>query len=383
MKTKLVIPLLGFIALPACSSSGERRKTEAAATPAVAVQVIRVQMTAWPETYDAVGTVRARKAAVISSKLMGYVREVNVRVGDRVRQGQVLATVDARDLEATRQRAEAGRQEARSAALEVDNAIAAAKANLELAQVTFKRFDDLFQKKSVSNQEFDEASTRLKAAQANYEMALAKRKQVEAKIAQADQEVATVAVNLAYANIEAPFAGVVTEKSVEPGNLAAPGAPLLTIEQEGSYRLEAAVEESRLPLVRLGQSVSVAFDALGRSLDGRVSEIVPAVDAASRSFTVKIDVPALPGIRSGLFGRASFASSPKQVIALPAEAVSEHGQLQSVMVADSGVARARMVTLGRSKAGQVEVLSGLAAGDQVISPVPAGLEDGARIEVRQ
>jgi RND family efflux transporter MFP subunit len=380
MKIQFAITLVSLAALGGCSSH-EARKAPSPSQP-VAVQTAAVETVAWPDSYDAIGTVRARKAATISSKLMGYVREVKVRVGDRVRPGQTLLSIDARDLEANRQRAEAGRQEARSAAAEVDNAIAAAKANLELAQVTYKRFEDLYRKKSVSNQEFDEAATRLKGAQASYEMALAKKKQVQARIEQAEQEIRAVTVNLGYAEVVAPFAGVVTEKNVDPGNLAAPGVPLMTIEQTGDYRLEASVEESRLPLVRLGQTVPVRFDALARTLPGRVAEIVPAVDAASRSFTVKIDLPAVAEMRSGIFGRAAFPATPRQAVVAPLGAVVERGQLQSVMVADHGVARVRLVTLGRRSEDRVEVLSGLTAGELVIFPIPATLEDGARIEVR-
>ncbi len=102
-------------------------------------------------------------------------------------------------------------------------------------------------------------------------------------------------VTRSYAEVLAPFAGVVTAKSVEPGNLALPGAPLLTIEREGAYRLEASVEESQLAAIRVGQPVSVTLDGVDRTLDARVSEIVPAVDAASRAYIVKIDLPAIAG----------------------------------------------------------------------------------------
>ena len=385
MKLRLVFPSIALgiaLAFLAGCSKHAPQKSESAAAP-VAVRAFAVEPTAWVEAYDAVGTVRARNVATISSKLMGYVREVKVRVGDRVRPGQSLVVIDARDLEANRSRAEAGRLEAHSAALEVDEGIAVAKANLDLAQVTFNRFADLFAKKSVSNQEYDEASTRLKAAQANYQMTLARKQQVQAKITQAEQEVRAVTVNLNYADVVAPFAGVVTEKSVEPGNLAAPGAPLLTIEQAGAYRLEVAVEESRLPLIRSGQAVPIRFDALGQAVNGRVAEIVPAVDPASRSFIVKLDLPAMAELRSGLFGRAFFPTPQRQALAVPIAAVVETGQLQSLMVADEGVARARLVTLGQRTQDRVEVLSGLTSGDRVIYPVPASVQDGVRVEVRQ
>ena len=166
---------------------------------------------------------------------MGYVREVKVQTGDHVREGQLLVTLDARDLDANARRAEAAREEVRTSVPEADSAVAAAKANLDLAQTTFNRMKELFQKKSISNQEFDEASAKLKAAQAAYEMARARRTQLDAKLAQAEQEVRATEVTRSYAEISAPFAGIVTAKSVDPGTLAVPGAPLLTIERDGAY----------------------------------------------------------------------------------------------------------------------------------------------------
>ena len=176
---------------------------------------------------------------------------------------------------------------------------------------------------------------------------------------------------------------MVTAKSVEPGNLAAPGAPLLTIEREGAYRLEASVDESRLPFVKTGQAVEVALDALDRRLAARVSEIVPAVDAASRAYIVKIDLPAMPNLRSGMFGRAWFPMGARQAVTVPAAAVMDRGQLQSVFVVEDGCARNRLVTTGKREADALEVLSGLSAGEKVVSPAASGVADGARVEVRQ
>src|SRR5581483_9551089 len=141
-----------------------------------------------------------------------------------------------------------------------------------------------------------------------------------------------------------PFAGVVTEKQVELGTLATPGAPLFTIEQAGALRLEVAVEEGQLTATRVGQAVTVQLDALARTISGRVSEIVPSVDPAARAITVKIDLPGIPQLRSGMYGRAQFARGTRQVAAVPASAVSSYGQVQSVMVVQNGVARTRLVT---------------------------------------
>ncbi len=360
----------------------EARKSEAAAASPIAVQTVTVAMEQWPTGYAAVGTVRARTVAAVSSRVMAYVREVRVQAGDRVREGDLLVALDARDLDANYRRAEAGRDEARSAQAEADQALAAAKAQLDLARATFGRMQELFDKKSISNQEYDEATAKRKAAEAAYEMAAAKGSQVRAKIAQAEQEVEAARIMRGYAEIRAPFAGVVTAKTAEPGSMATPGAPLVTIERDGAYRLEAEVDESHAGSVHAGQAVSVNLEPLGRTLDARVSEIVPAVDAASRAYTVKIDLPPVAQLRSGMFGRAVFSSGTRSVLAAPAAAVTERGQLQSVMIADAGYAHTRLVTVGQKSGDKVEILSGLSAGEKAICPVPPGLLDGARVEAR-
>jgi RND family efflux transporter MFP subunit len=381
MRLLYSIPVLALAVLTGCGEKSRRPEQEKTGPP-TPVTALSISASDWPAVYEAVGTVRARVSAAISAKVMGYVHEVRVQAGDRVTAGQLLVSIDSRDLDAQTQAAGAALNEARSALPEAENAVAAAKANLDLAQVTFGRMQDLYRKKSISDQEFDEATAKLKMAQAGYEMALSKRSQVQARIHQAEAGQASAQVMRSYAEIKAPFAGVVTEKRVNAGDLTAPGAPLLTIEQESSYRLEVNVEESRIGSIRTGTPVTVALDALDRSLDAQVSEVVPAVDAASRAFVVKINLPPLAQLRSGLFGRAQFRLGTRPVLAVPAGAVRESGQVQTVLVVADGVARARLVTLGQRSGEQVEVLSGLNAGDRVIHPLPAGLSDGARVEVR-
>lgn len=376
----------GFVVFPAvlwlagCSESP--RNVEANGAP-VPVHVVTVAAQSWPEEYEAMGTVRARTAAVVASKVMGYVREVHAGIGDHVAAQQLLVVLDAADMEAAYGRADAGWEEARSAIPESESALAAARANLELARATFKRMDDLFASKSISNQEYDEATARRKAAEAAYAIAESKRAQLTSKIAQADQERSAAEIQRGYAQLRAPFAGVVTAKSVEPGNLATPGTPLLTVEREGTYRLEVPVEESRLALIRSGSKVTVTIDALGRTLEARVGEVLPSVDAASRAYLVKIDLPAITQLRAGIFGRARFVVGIRPVLSVPCSAVKERGQVQSVYVIENASARIRIVTVGRKIADRAEVLSGLSAGEQVASPVPVILADGAKVEIHQ
>jgi membrane fusion protein, multidrug efflux system len=366
--------------LAGCGDSTKAKSVASSAKP-VAVSVMTASIETWPSVYETTGTVRARSSAVISARSMGYVREVKAQVGEHVRESQLLVTLDSRDLEISSRRAESAREEVRARIPEIDSAVAGARANLDLAQVTFGRLQDMYQKKSISNQEFDEASARLKAAQAAHDIERARRNQLDSRLAQADQEVRSAEVSRTFAEVLSPFAGVVVARSVEPGMLAIPGAPMFTLEREGAYRLEASVEESRLSTIRVGQPVSVTLDSLDKALDARVSEIAPSVDATSRTYTVKIDLPMLTAVRSGVFGRAAFHLGSQSLMAVPIAAVAEHGQLQSVFVHENGIAHSRLITTGRNVKDRIEVLSGLNAGEKVIFPVPPDLSDGTSIRV--
>jgi RND family efflux transporter MFP subunit len=196
--------------------------------------------------------VRARHTADIAAKISGNILEVRVQAGDRVTAGQTLVVLDRADLEAGLRRAEAACAEAESAVAETENAIAGATATLDLARVTHRRFEDLLAKASVSQQESDESQARLKSAGAALDMATSKRRQAEARRNQVEAELAAVRVALGYATLSAPFSGRVTERKADPGSLATPGTPLLTVEREGNLRLEASIDESRLGLVRIG-----------------------------------------------------------------------------------------------------------------------------------
>jgi membrane fusion protein, multidrug efflux system len=155
MKNRALWLIPSTLWLAGCSESP--REVASSKTPPVAVSVVPVAEQQWPSIYEATGTVRARTSAVIAAKLLGYVREVKVQAGDRVREGQLLVTLDARDLDVNASKAEAALDEVRSSIPEADNAVAGAKASLDLAQTTFNRMQELWNKKSISNQEFDES----------------------------------------------------------------------------------------------------------------------------------------------------------------------------------------------------------------------------------
>jgi membrane fusion protein, multidrug efflux system len=368
--------------LASCGGKEPGQVKEQSRSP-IAVTVTPVAPREWPMVYEAVGTVRAKTSSVISSRMMGYVRQVHVSLGEQVKAGQTLVTIDSQDIDSQIRQAEAALAEVHSVQPEIESAVAAAKAQLDLTQTTFARMQDLFAKKSISNQEFDEVSAKVKVAAANHGLAEAKRAQLTARVQQAEQAIRTAKIAQSYNTIVAPFAGTVTEKPVESGILASPGTPLLTIEQAGALRLEASVEESRLAQVRVGQTVAVEVDAVTGPLEGRVAEIVPSVDSASRTFLAKIDLPQRSQLRPGQFGRARFSFGQRKSLTIPTAALSVRGQLQMVYVIESGVARSRMVTTGVASGSETEVLSGLSAGESIVNPLTPAVTDGMRVEVRQ
>ena len=189
--------LAALLFLAGCGNEPADNTVGTPVTP-MRVETVAVAETDWPSTYEATGTVRARTTATISSKLMGYAREVRAQIGDRVREGQPLVVLDARDLETSVARAEAGREEVKSAIPEAESAVALARSQLDLAQVTFNRIRDLLDKKSITNQEYDEASARWKAAQAALDMARARRTQLDAKMAQIEQDVRAAGIQRGY-----------------------------------------------------------------------------------------------------------------------------------------------------------------------------------------
>jgi len=362
----LVTVTAALLALAACSS---QPRTVAAAPEVVrGVQLVAVQRTTIPDTLDAVGTLQAAQSSQLSSQTVGNIVEMRVKEGDRVRRGQVLAVLEDAQPRAAVQQATAAENAAQQE-------IVAADSDYSLAEATFKRYQDLYNKKSVSPQEFDEIKAREQAASARRQLARAGLTQAQAALAQAQ-------TTLGYTRVHAPFDGMVTEKRADPGTLATPGMVLLVVEDQHRFRLEASVDEGDIHLIKLGQAVPVTLDSLpGAQFSGRVAQIVPAADPASRSFMVKVELPSDARLRSGLFGRAHIASGERQAILVPRGAVVERGQLQGVfVVGEDQVASLRYITLGQITGGQVEALSGLQSGERVVAAPGDGELGGKRVE---
>ncbi len=351
-----LLSILSLVASGGLSSCSNERRTQAAAPEAVTnVSVIVAQKTRVPDWREAVGTVRAAQTSQVASQMMGNIVEIRAHEGDRVGNGQILATIDD-------SQPRTAVEQATAAVSAAENEASAADSSLALAEATLKRYQQLYEKKSVSPQEFDEIKARYQAAGARRDMTRAREAQAKAALTQAR-------TLLGYTRIRAPFAGVVTERKADPGTLASPGMIIFTMEDTRSYRLEVAVDESDIHLVRVGQSVPVLLDALGNTeLSGKVVQIVPAADPASRSFLVKVGLPFDARLRSGLFGRARIPRGERSALVIPRAAILERGQLQAVYVIGvNRVAELRYVTLGKITGQQVEVLSGLQDGEKLVA----------------
>ncbi len=376
------IVLGGLLLLAGCSRSATPRAETAGEKEKTPVAVVTVEEGVEAAVYQVAGTVRAGTSAALASQIVGAVQEVNAVAGSRVTAGQLLIRLDGREADAALTRAKVAVEEARLAGEESAHAIAAAEAQARLAQSTLARMASLFEKKSIAPQEFDEARARFQQAEEAVRIAQARRSQAEARMGQAEQAVQSAAAARSHTDLRAPFDALVVERRVEPGQVATPGTPLLIVERAGAYHLEAAVEETMLRQFGTGQRVSVALDALDVTLPATIAEIVPALDPASRTFLVKASLPPSPHLRTGLFGRLRMETGTRPSMRIPESAVVQRAGLESVLVADRGVARMRVITTGDRREGRVEALSGLRPGDRIITPRPEGLYDGAAIEVR-
>jgi RND family efflux transporter MFP subunit len=359
-----------FLCLMFVGCSSEQQTVSAVPETVSNVSVVSAQTANIPDLVEAVGTLRAARTSQLAAQMMGNIVEIRAREGDHVKRGQVLAVIDDAQPRAGLDRATAADQAAQQE-------VSASDSDFTLAEATFKRYQTLYDRKSVSPQEFDEIKARYQAAQARHEMAHAGQAQARAALQQARTA-------LGYTHLMAPFDGLVTEKKVDVGTLANTGMPIFTVEDPRHYRLEATVNETDLRYLRQGQQVSVLVDALGdRKLEGKLIEIVPTADPASRSFLVKVELPSDPALRSGLFGRAQFTRGERTALLIPRTAIVERGQLQGIFVLDQHrVAGLRYVTLGKPSAQQVEVLAGLQAGEMLIGDPGSRELSGKKIESR-
>lgn len=233
---------------------------------------------------------------------------------------------------------------------------------MKRAQNEYDRIDELYKASAASRTEWDKVQTDLQTTQA--------------ELQRAEQALREAEITLDYATIESPMDGTVVDKVVEVGDMVRPGQSLLTVYDPTRMQLVANVRESLAYSLSVGQVVGVKVAAMDHACEGKISEIVPKAEAASRSFSVKVTGPCPPGIYAGMFGRLIVPIGETEVLVIPSAAVKQIGQLSVVEIAADGMLQRRTVQLGRTIAGDVEILAGLAEGEQVAMLEASSKQEG-------
>jgi len=286
----------------------------------------------WP------ASIRSRTLANVAPRVMGRIIDVRAAAGTAVRQGDLLAVLDDRDLRARAEQAHA--------------ALRAAEAEAAHAAGDRHRAERLFREQASTQQERDATVARAKAT--------------DAQAAQARNALAEAEVLLAESTIRAPFDGVVATRLADPGDMAAPGQPIFTVYDPHALRLEANIGETCGRLLQLGSDVAVHLEAPAQDLTARIDEIAPAADPQTRTLLIKAALPPLPELRPGTYARVRTACGRRVALLIPAAAVTRIGQIESVRVASDGSVRRRNVRTGKTFATEVEIVSGLQPGERVV-----------------
>jgi len=320
--------------------------------------------------HEAMATVTAKTESTVSSRIMGPVAAISVKEGDRVKAGQLLVVIESADINNKVAAAEAAYQEA-------IQALSASEQNKLLAENTYNRFKNLYDEKALSLQELDKIETQKKVAAIEH-------KRMQEVVRRTAAGLAETKVYLDYKQIVSPVNGIVTGKYIDPGTMAMPGMQLLTIEDTSDYRLEAEVDENLTGKITPGMDAAVEISAINAKLQGRVTEIVPAVDPRTRTFKVFIALPPAEKLHSGLYARIRIPVGRQELIRVPAEALLTRGQLTGVYAVDANnVITYRLVRPGKLYDGRVEILAGLKPGDTIISDDLSRVVDGAMLQTEK
>jgi len=397
----LVSGLAGAAVIALLAGCGPQKAEHTArapeAEPAVVsgVQFAVAATEAVPLVRELAGSVQAAVVSQVSARIMGQALTVPVAEGDVVKKGQLLVTLDDRELrakvlqaEAGKRQAEAGMQQAAAGQRQAEAGLHQAEAQVELATATHGRFKALMEGRAVSRQEYEQVAAQermAKSAVAQAEGAVAQAggamAQAESAVAQGASAVEEARTWLAFAEVSAPAAGRVIARRIDAGSMATPGAPLFVIEQEGRLRLELPVDSALSGSITRGTPLVVGVEAAGFTGTVPVTDVVAAGDPVSRTFLVKADLPASPGLRSGQYARVTLALGTRAAVTVPETALVRRGQLDGVFVVETGDRLAyRIVQLGREAApGRREILSGLSAGERIAVGGVERASDGARV----
>ncbi len=354
-KSVILFSLLTTI-LYSCS---EDKAKKAVQLPRIAATVNEIADASSSKYVSASGKIEAENSANVSTRMMGYITSIKVKTGQKVSKGQLLVTVNNTDLQAKRAQAEAG--------------ITQAAAGYNSAKKDYDRFVILLGQKSASQKEMDNVSTQFEMAKAGLEAAKQMKNEVMAQFS--------------YANITAPFSGTVTSTLAKEGDMANPGVPLMTL--EGNTKLQAIVmvSESEISQIKNGMAADILVKSLDKSFKGKVIEVSSSARNTGGQYIVKLSIEnATESILSGMFANVVFpvtkvsTSAQNTMVLVPKKAIENHGQLNGIYtVSTDSTAVLRWLRLGKNFGDQVEVLSGLSAGEKYIVEAQSKLYNGAKI----
>ena len=307
---------------------------------------------------NASGKVEAVQNANLSTRIMGFVNNVHVKVGDKVRKGQLLLSINSADINAQK--------------AQVNASITEATAAFTNAEKDYNRFKALFEDNSASQKEMDDMTANYKMAKARLEAANQMKNQVKAQ--------------LSYSNITAPFSGIVTGKYINKGDMASPGMPLISVEAPGKFQVIAMVPESEITQIKNGSEVNVTIKSTGEVIQGKVTEVSTSAKNTGGQYLVKVILNKTEAnLLSGMFASVQFpvTKSTSNNILIPTSALIKRGELTGVyVVSSSNTALLRWLRLGKTYGDKTEVLSGLNANDKFVLSSEEKLMNGAKLNIQ-
>jgi RND family efflux transporter MFP subunit len=336
--TGLVLALLWFQGL---ILRPKHESTPVPAPPALAghERTVRVELRSIARTQSQPGFVEAIDAAHVAARVMANVLEVNVREGDAVEEGALLLRLDDRDARARLAQVVAGQD--------------AAQAQATAARLAFERVERLKSGAASTEQEWESARAAHEGAAAALERAA--------------QGVAEAQTALTWFEVRAPFAGRVLARHVEPGQLSAPGQILVTLYREGQLRVSVEVPDAYAARFEVGAEYELHFDAAA-ARRGVVARVLPAANVATGAVTLRLELDDVSGLRPGQLARLEAPIGERDALLAPASAVERIGQIERVRVLANGRVTQVLVRTGKLHGEFVEVLSGLRAGEDVVTP---------------
>jgi RND family efflux transporter MFP subunit len=359
------------VGLTGCA--GERVSQAAAAAPLPSVSVVRAQTGTIEAVLELSGNLVPETRVDIRSKMPGTLDKVLVQIGDRVTEGQILATLDRREIDA--------QVDAAAAAVAVVRAgVDAADAALQNAAQEVERARNLYEKGALPKQRLDAAETQWRAARAQRDLATANVEQASATLRRA-REVER------DATLRAPMTGVVVARNYDAGSLIGPGTdkPVLAVADLRVLKLEAGVSELDAGRLKVGAAARLTLPALpGETFDGRVAALAPEVDTRNRHFLVDIRV-ANPhaSLLGGMYATARLVTGTSEGILVPREAVFDRQGSRAVYRVEGDTVRVVAVSEGLNDGKRVALVSGLSAGDAVVADARREVAEGARVRVIQ